>query len=73
MMIRKHRESRSDASIQLAEIDTGMRQCLQALWACQSVREKGAPAAEQHWMKLAERAWRDFDEDRQFVSSARDE
>ena len=70
MMIRKHRESRTDASIQLSEIDTGMRQCLQALWGCEVVREKGVAAAEQHWMKLAERAWRDFNEDREFVSNA---
>lgn len=71
MMIRRNnRESRSETSIQLSEIDSGVRQCPQALWSCEAVREKGAVEARQHWMKLAERAWRDFEEDKQFGCSA---
>ena len=64
MIIRKHRDSHTDPSIQLSEIDSGIRQCLQLLWACESVRQQGADVAKAHWMKMAERAWRDFEEDR---------
>lgn len=71
-MIKRTHHSRTDATIQLAEIDTGVRQCLQLLWACQAVKEQGAEVAKDYWMKLAERAWRDFDEDRQFAQRGRD-
>lgn len=67
MMIKRPRHTRTDATIQLAEIDNGVRQCLQLLWACEAIKDQGPDVAKEHWMKIAERAWRDFDEDRQFV------
>lgn len=70
MLIRRQRDHIKDASIQLSEIDIGMRQCLQSLWSCDSVREQGAEQAKAHWMKVAERAWRNFDEDRQFAQQS---
>jgi len=70
MMIKRPRHIRTDVSIQLAEIDTGVRQYLQLLWACEAIKEQGPDVAKEHWMKIAERAWRDFDEDRQFVQGS---
>ena len=67
MMIKRPHRTSPDASVQLAEIDTGVRQCLQLLWSCEAVRELGPEDAKAHWLKIAERAWRDFDEDRQLV------
>jgi len=32
--------------------------------ACEAVKEQGTDVARAHWMKIAERAWRDFEEDR---------
>lgn len=59
---------RTDAAVQLAEIDTGIRQCLQVLMSCEAMREQESQLARDYWLRLAERAWRDFDEDRQLVN-----
>lgn len=66
-MIRIPHRPRSDASIELSEIDTGIRQCLQLLMSSDAIKDCGPDIAREYWMKIAERAWRDFEEDRAFV------
>lgn len=73
MRISRPHDRNRDASIQLSEIDIGMRQCLQSLWACEAVREKGLEQAKSHWMKVAERAWISFEDDRQFAQNSTDD
>ena len=67
MIIKRSLRTSPDASVQLAEIDAGVRQCLQLLWSCEAVKELGTDGAKTHWLKIAERAWRDFEDDRQLI------